>query len=109
MLTALLKVRSAFATMVADMEGIGYPLADLARIYQGQDIPSRPNSDRLWLAAAALRGGKLLPSTPVSGNMMLGVDRAAPSPPPPTHILFHLCWLWPKIRRLVKELCLKPV
>ena len=72
----------SFATMLADMEAIGYPLSDLACIYQGQDVPSRPNNHRLWLALAALRGGNLLPITPVSGDAMLeGKTAALPTPP----------------------------
>ena len=53
--------------MTADVQGIGYALADLASLYQGQEIPIRPDN-RLWLALEALRGNQTLPSTPVSGK-----------------------------------------
>ena len=54
-------------TMPADFQGIGYALADLACLYQGQEVPNRPDN-RLWLALEALRGNKTLPPTPVSGK-----------------------------------------
>ena len=53
--------------MHADFQGIGYALADLACLYQGQEVPKRSDS-RLWLALEALRGNEELPPTPVTGK-----------------------------------------
>ena len=54
-------------TVPADFQGIGYALADLACLYQGQEVLTR-SDNRLWLALEALRGNQTLPPTPVSGK-----------------------------------------
>ena len=55
------------SALTADVQGIGYALADLACLYQGQEVPTR-SDNRLWLALEALRGNQTLPPTPVSGK-----------------------------------------
>ena len=55
------------AAMTADVQGIGYALADLVSLYQGQEVPCR-SDNRLWLDLEALRGNEMLPPTPVSGK-----------------------------------------
>ena len=68
----IIKEVSALPQVVAvhaDFQGIGYALADLACLYQGQEVPKRSDS-RLWLALEALRGNEELPPTPVSGKHM---------------------------------------
>ena len=64
--TALL---SQWFGLSADYEGIGYAMADLARLYQGQQAASRTDS-RLGLALAALRFTGTLPQGPVPGTVI---------------------------------------